>query len=224
MPRTRRTIVEGQPHHITQRGNYRQKIFETDKDRKQYLEWIEKYSQKYKVKILAYCLMSNHVHFVVIPVESDSLSKLFNTAHMRYSHYYNKKKKAKGHLWQGRFYSCILGDEHLKTTARYVERNPVRAKIVKKAEQWAWSSAKANMDEGVGEISITGMRGYFDISGKDWKDYIKEKDAVGFIDEIRKATNMSRAMGTEAFIGKLEKKLGVSLRLISQGRPFKEKN
>ena len=222
MPRTRRVIIEGLPHHITQRGNYRQNIFEADKDRKQYLEWIEKYSGKYKVKILAYCLMTNHVHFIVIPEESDSLSRLFNTAHMRYSHYYNKKKKAKGHLWQGRFYSCILDDEHLKKAARYVERNPVRAKIVKKAEEWRWSSASTNMDEGVGELRITGMRGYFEINGKDWKDYLKEKDEVGFVDEIRKATNMSRAMGRESFIEKIEKMLGVSLKLIAQGRPCKE--
>ncbi len=224
MPRTGRAIIEGLPHHITQRGNYGQNIFETDKDRKQYLEWIEKYSRKYKVIVLSYCLMSNHVHFIVIPAEKESLSKLFNTAHMRYSHYYNKKKKVKGHLWQGRYFSCILDDEHLKKAARYVERNPVRAGIVKKVEEWSWSSAKDNADEGSGEIKITGIRGYFEISGKDWKDYVKEKDAVGFVAEIRKATNMSRALGNDGFILKLEKKLGVSLKLIGRGRPVKEKN
>ncbi len=219
MPRTRRVIVEGMPYHITQRGNYRQAIFETDKDREQYLAWIEEYSVKYKVYILAYCLMSNHVHFVAIPKEQESLAKLFSATHMRYSHYFNKKKKAKGHLWQGRFYSCILGDEHIKEAARYVELNPVRAKLVKKAEDWKWSSAKFNMDDGAGKIKITGMTGYYEITGKEWKEYVREKESKEFVGEIRKATNMSRAMGSESFIAKLEKKFGLNLRLTKQGRP-----
>ena len=221
MPRIRRTIVAGMPHHVTQRGNYRQKIFDTDADRRQYLEWIEHYSGKYKVKVIAFCLMSNHVHFIVIPQNSDSLAKLFNTTHMRYSQYYNKKKKEKGHLWQGRYFSCVLGDDRMRKAARYVERNPVRAKLVKRAEDWSWSSAKFNMGEGESQIQIDGIGAYYEVTGSEWKEYVQEKDEAEFVQEIRTATNMSRALGSAKFIESIERKLGVSLKLIGRGRPSK---
>ena len=75
MPRIARIVAVGLPHHITQRGNYRQEVFLDDSDRRQYLFWIQEYSLKYHLSILAYCLMSNHVHFIAIPQEEDSLAK-----------------------------------------------------------------------------------------------------------------------------------------------------
>ena len=85
MPRIARVVAVGIPHHITQRGNYRQDVFLDDSDRRKYLLWIQEYSQKYHLNILAYCLMRNHVHFIAIPQKEDSLARTFNTAHMRYS-------------------------------------------------------------------------------------------------------------------------------------------
>ena len=93
MPRTARIVVPDLPYHITQRGNYRQDVFEDDEDRLGYLSWIDEYSKKYKLSIVAYCLMDNHVHFIAIPREEDSLAKVFSISHMRYSQYFNKKKK-----------------------------------------------------------------------------------------------------------------------------------
>ena len=145
MPRIARIVAVGLPHHITQRGNYRQEVFLDDSDRRQYLSWIQDYSLKYRLSILAYCLMPNHVHYIAIPQEEDSLAKTFNIAHMRYSQYFNKKIKAGGHLWQGRFYSCILDEPHLLMAAKYIERNPVRARLVKKPWEWRWSSAPAHI-------------------------------------------------------------------------------
>ncbi|MFH1824348.1 MAG: transposase [Candidatus Firestonebacteria bacterium] len=220
MPRIKRVVVVGTPHHITQRGNYRQKVFDSDEDRKQYLSWIEEYSKKYNVEIIAYCLMSNHIHFVVVPTEERSIGKLFNTVHMRYSQYYNKKKKQSGHLWQGRFYSCILDEDCLKEATRYVERNPVRAKMVENTIEWKWSSAKNNIGEGCGEIDVLGIKKYLKIDGKEWNEFISEKDSEEFVHNIRKATNMSRAIGKEEFIEKLEKKIGVGLKLVGRGRPW----
>ena len=131
MPRQSRIVIPDTVHHITQRGNYRQDIFDGPNNYRQYCEWINKYAQEYDVEVIGYCLMRNHVHFIVIPKQENSLAKLFNTVHMRYSQYINRKRGVKGHLWQGRFYSCILDDAHLYRAIRYVENNPVRAKIVK---------------------------------------------------------------------------------------------
>ncbi len=91
MPRIARVVAKGYPHHVTQRGNYRQPVFEED-DYVQYLEWLKDYGKKYSLKIWAYCLMSNHVHFVCVPTEEDSLALTFNSLHMRYSQYFNQKK------------------------------------------------------------------------------------------------------------------------------------
>src|SRR5512139_3562363 len=104
MPRIARAVAVGFPHHITQRGNYRQSVFQSDKDYLQYKEWLTQYSTKYALKIWAYCLMSNHLHFVAVPLQGDALAKAFNALHMRYSQYANTKQDNRGHLWQGRFF------------------------------------------------------------------------------------------------------------------------
>ena len=153
MPRAARVVFEGVVHHITQRGNYRQKIFEDSADRKKYIEFVSEYSRKYQMKIYAYCLMTNHVHFLAAPLRRDSLAMTFKYANMRYSTYFNKKNRRSGHLWQGRFYSCPLHHDHALEALRYVERNPVRAKMVQFPWEYEWSSAR----EHVGFIEEPGI-------------------------------------------------------------------
>ncbi|MEA2022146.1 MAG: transposase, partial [Candidatus Caldatribacteriota bacterium] len=87
MPRIARVVAAGYPHHITQRGNYRQKIFAGDTDRRKYLSLLKEESKRYNLIILAYCLISNHVHFMVIPQREDSLGKVFKYTNMKYSQY-----------------------------------------------------------------------------------------------------------------------------------------
>src|SRR3989339_2241892 len=102
MPRISRIVALNLPHHIIQRGNYRQNVFAHDSDRKKYLKFIAYYSKKYYLEIVSYCLMDNHVHFIVIPKAEDSLAKTFSISHTLYSRYYNNKNGLSGHLWQGR--------------------------------------------------------------------------------------------------------------------------
>ena len=80
-------IVPGEAHHITQRGNNRQVVFEDDVDYSQYCDWINTYALKSGVEVLAYCLMTNHVHFIIIPEDEVGVSRLFNTVHMRHVHF-----------------------------------------------------------------------------------------------------------------------------------------
>jgi len=157
MPRRARVVFEGVVHHITQRGNYRQNVFEDDSDKSKYIEFIREYSEKYGMKIYAYCLMSNHVHFIAAPVKEDSLAMTFKYSNMRYSSYFNRKNKRSGHLWQGRFYSCPLQFEHALEALRYVERNPVRARMVELPWEYEWSSAREHV----------GFDGEIDTSTKD---------------------------------------------------------
>ncbi len=221
MPRIARIVALDLPHHITQRGNYGQDVFLDDNDRIRYLSWIQEYSSKFHLSVLAYCLMQNHVHFVVIPRREDSLARTFNTAHMRYSQYFNKKMKGRGHLWQGRFYSCILDETHLITAIRYIERNPARARLVKKPWEWKWSSALAHIGKGEPLIKLADMSRLIDMSFDSWRQYLEYKEDKGLIDTIRKHTLTGRPLGTEAFIQGLEKMLRRRLHALPRGRPKK---
>ena len=109
--------------------------------RDQYLAWLKEYCHKHHVSILAYCLMTNHTHLIVVPKKADALQKAFKPLHMRYAQYMNRQKGWSGHLWQGRFFSSALDADYLQACVRYVELNPVRAGLVKKAEDYPWSSA-----------------------------------------------------------------------------------
>jgi len=223
MPRIARVVVVGLPHHITQKGNYRQDVFLDADHRKRYLAWIQEYSFKYGVSILAYCLMRNHVHFIAVPAKDDSLAKTFNTAHMRYSQYFNKKLKQRGHLWQGRFYSCVLDESHLILAARYIERNPVRAGIVEEPWQWPWSSAVAHINEG--EVGLIELGDLFRITGmsyNSWKGFLDSADETSFLQRIRKYTLTGRPLGETVFMDKLEDKLNRRLCALPRGRPKKE--
>lgn len=222
MPRIGRIVAVGLPHHITQRGNYRQDVFVDDKDRENYLLWVQEYSQKFDLSILVYCLMQNHVHFIAIPAREDSLAKTFHTVHMRYSQYFNRKLKATGHLWQGRFYSCVLDEPHAIVAAKYIERNPVRAKMVKEPWQWRWSSALEHVNKSVGATLKSGD--FFKITemgyGR-WKEYIGSKDDENRLNEIKRHTLSGRPLGSNPFIEELEKRFGRRLFALPIGRPKK---
>jgi len=225
MARVARIVAVEHPHHITQRGNNRQIVFNNDTDRKKYLTLVKKYMEQYKISVLSYCLMPNHVHLVVIPHKKDSLAKTFNFAHMRYSQYFNKKTDSCGHLWQGRFYSCILDEPHLIMAARYIERNPVRAKMVKKAWQWKWSSAAYNAGMKEKDILVENpLAEYIGEKQSDWKKRLEERDSERFIKQIKMQTAKGLPLALDGFIGKLEEKLGRNLKAKPRGRPWNERN
>ncbi len=221
MPRTARIVAPGYPYHITQRGNYRQNIFDCDEDRFQYLAWLEEYGARYGLSLYAYCLMDNHVHFIAVPQNDDSLARVFSITHMRYSQYLNKKRNASGHLWQGRFYSGVLDEPYLMAALRYVERNPVRAKIVTRARDWKWSSAPVHCGGEKGSIRLASMKDLVEIDSVSWEDYLVGEEDEAQIDAIRTHTIKGRPLGRESFIEKLEKMAGRILTVKPRGRPKK---
>ncbi len=138
---------------------------------------------------------------------------------MRYSQYFNKKKKASGHLWQGRFYSCVMDEDFLVTALRYVERNPVRAGIVGKPWQWKWSSAGEHVGKRNGIINLENITTLIDTTVKEWKEYIDLDENEEEVNNIRKHTMLGRPLGTKNFIAKLGKRLGRVLSVLPRGRP-----
>ena len=123
MPRISRAVAKGYPHHIIQRGNNRESVFFDDEDRKQYLSLLKKYSEKWSAPVLAYCLMSNHVHLMVRPLSDDSLYKMMQGLTLCYTQYVNRKYQRTGRLWESRYHSCIVDKEqYLWAVARYIEQ------------------------------------------------------------------------------------------------------
>lgn len=221
MPRTARIVLKDLPHHVTQRGNYRQKIFYARKDYERYLDWMRDGIEKYQLSIFAYCLMPNHVHFVAVPKREDSLARAFNVCHMKYAQYIHRRKSLTGHLWQGRFFSCALDEAHLYSAIRYVENNPVRANLVKKPEDWPWSSAGDHMGKRLGALMLEKpLTQQLDV--KDWGQYLQQEEEKEVL-AIRLHTQRGKPLMKDVFIEALEKKLGVSLRIKRAGRPSKNK-
>jgi len=223
MPRIARVVAAGHPHHITQRGNYQQKIFADDTDRRKYLSLLQEESKRYHLTILAYCLMSNHVHFMAIPQEEDSLGKVFKYTNMKYSQYYNKKMKVSGHLFQGRFFSCVLDEQHMIACARYIERNPVRANLVRKPCLWPYSSAKIHC--GIDKYDPLGTNqlfNYMEQEPKAWKKFIETSDNPDDMKGLREKTRTGRPLGSNDFTEKLEGQLKRVFKLKPKGRPKKK--
>jgi len=222
MPRQARIVIPKIPHHVTQRGNYRQDVFEEAGDYSRYCIWMGQYAEKYGLKILAYCLMRNHVHFIVVPREAESLARVFNTLHMRYAQYVNHRNEARGHLWQGRFYSCFMDTGHLYHAIRYVERNPVRVGIVENAWDYQWSSARVHAGEAGGKGLIAVDTHKFPMDSMQWKEYLQAEDEP-VEEELRLKTQRGLVLGSSKFVKRLEQKLERSLACLNPGRPKKEK-
>lgn len=221
MPRLARVVGVGLPHHIVQRGNCRQRVFESEYDREYYLRLISECSSRAGLSILAYCLMTNHVHFIAIPKKKDSMARTFNSAHMRYSQYFNYKHKLIGHLWQGRYFSCVLDERHLIAAARYVERNPLRAALVGSAENWKWSSAAVHCVR-AGDpfgFSLDSLLEILGLSGRGWRELLDEAQAETEISEIRAHTSVGRPLGNKSFLAGIEKRLGRRVGAMPPGRP-----
>jgi putative transposase len=222
MPRLPRTVFAVVPHHVTQRGNRREDIFFTDEDRETYLAWLHEYSDKHRLEVLAYCLMTNHIHLVVVPETDEGLHLVLKPLHMRYAQRINRMRGWKGHLWQGRFFSSPLDEAYLWAAVRYVERNPVRAGMERRAENYRWSSAAAHCGhrtDSLLNLDSAWSKQFTAID--DWSAWLAEGDETEEIRILRQNADKGLPCGNADFIRRLEKKVGRQLAYRPQGRPRK---
>jgi len=215
MARLARVVVPNYPHHVTQRGNRRQKTFFCEDDYHAYIDLIAEAKSKASVDVWAYCLMPNHVHLVVVPEETDSLAALFRDAHRRYTRRINTREGWCGHLWQERFHSFVMDERHLLAAARYTELNPVRAGLCSRPDEWRWSSIHAHLRrEDDSLVTVAPLLNRIN----DWHGYLAEGDPESEIDEIRVHASTGRPFGGAAFLARLEVLTGRRLRKRSAGR------
>lgn len=191
-------------------------IFTCDEDRKAYLAFIAEECRRHDVEVLAWCLMTNHVHFIAVPKTENSLARAFGEAHRRYTRMKNFAEKVRGYLFQGRFSSSVLDQTHLYAAVRYVEQNPVRAGMTMQACDYPWSSARFHLgivadDPLVVDRTLLGLI-------TDWEEFLADSDANGTAAVVA-ATRTGRPAGDADFLAELEKKTGRSMCKKPAGRP-----
>jgi putative transposase len=198
MPRTSRIVIPGIAHHITQRGNRQMPIFFTDHDRHYYIDVLTKACAAQEVKCLAWCLMDNHVHLILLPPAADALRATLASAHTKYAQHVNLRQGLSGHLFQGRYASYAMNDSHLMVATRYVENNPVKAGLVSDAADWRWSSARAHLfGEDDGLTNVAAMAQHIG----NWRAYLADGvEAADRDDAVEAAMRSGVPLGPQEWV------------------------
>jgi REP-associated tyrosine transposase len=213
MARLARVVVPGYPHHVTQRGNRRQETFFGPEDYEAYRALMSEWCAQCGVQVWAYCLMPNHVHLIAVPESEDSLRRAIGEAHRRYTRAVNSREGWRGHLWQGRFASFVMDEAHLLAAARYVELDPVRARLVRRPEDYLWSSARAHLAGADDELATAQALLALE---PEWEEFLSlglpESEAI----VLRRHERTGRPAGSTSFVAELEALTG---RLLGRQRP-----
>ncbi|MBD3775383.1 MAG: transposase [Halothiobacillus sp.] len=225
MARLARIVIPGVPHHVTQRGNRRLPVFFSDDDRRDYLQLVGAAASAAGTRFLAWCLMDNHVHLILVPQDEDGLRATLGEVHRRYTRMVNFREGWRGHLFQGRFASYPMDYVHLMAAVRYVENNPVAAGMVKRAEGWAWSSARSHIEGRQTRLDpLTDMAA---LAGavKTWRAMLRHGLEAGGLDApgeaaadaIEARLRTGRPLATDAWIAKQEQATGQRMRQAKRG-------
>lgn len=215
MARIARITVPGLPHHVTQRGNGRQKVFFSDADYALYRDLLAAHCRAAQVEVWAWCLMPNHVHLLLVPNDEDGLRSALSKVHRNYAGIIHARENKTGHFWQGRFGSVALDEDHLLNAFCYVALNPVRAHLVRNAADWPWASSRAYLlgeDDGITQRAPMLSR-FPDMAGLLENPRVEDKAAF---DRLRQAETIGRPLGSNEFLQALGEKLG---RTLAPGKP-----
>jgi len=225
MARLARVVIPHVAHHITQRGNRRLPIFFSDEDRTAYLQLLAEGCAATATRCLAWCLMDNHVHLILVPESAAGLRSALGEAHRRYTRRVNLREGWRGYLFQGRFASYAMDDAHLIAAVRYVEKNPVAARIVERAEDWRWSSARSHVagkrvaDDPLTDVKALGMH------VRNWRALLRHGAELGDSGRAGEATaeaiearlRTGRPLAVEQWLIAQEEALGRPLRPLKRG-------
>jgi putative transposase len=213
MARLARVVAPGFAHYVTQRGNRGEQTFFGDDDYQYYVELMGQWCGVHQVEILAYCLMPNHVHLIAVPKSADGLGRAIGEVHRRFTRMVNSREGWRGHLWQGRFASFVLDKPHVLTAARYVELNPVRARLINTPGRYRWSSALAHVRGR--DDALVRVAPLLKLVPK-WRRFLARVIREEDIERLRAHERAGRPLGDEAFLASLEQNLG---RILKRQKP-----
>lgn len=225
MARLQRISPVGIPIHVIQRGNNRHSCFASPEDYAAYLNWLKDYSKKFSVSIHAWVLMTNHVHLLCTPEKEGAVSQMMQALGRRYVPYFNHQYRRSGTLWEGRYRSCLIqAEDYLLEVYRYIELNPVRARMVAAPGDYAWSSYPINA---LGKESdlCTPHSEYLRLSKRkahrlgEYRALFEHHVEDGLLTEIREGLNKGMALGNDRFKDEIEVLTGRRLKPKKAGRP-----
>ncbi len=214
MARLPRIAIPHLPYHVTQRGNRRQSVFFRADDYRTYLVLLREESERWHLRIWAYCLMPNHVHLIVWPEGDQSLTRAVAETHRRYTRHINFRERWRGYLWQGRFGSVPLDEGHLIAAVRYVEHNPVAAGLVIQAAEYPWSSAKAHV-LGLPDPILSPC--FLTEQIVDWATFLSSTADPTTSRRLERQVHTGRPYGSDEFLDHLERRVGHRLRRLPPG-------
>jgi len=220
MARLARVVIPGHPHHVTQRGNGRAQTFFGDGDYALYRDLLATHCRTAGVEVWAWCLMPNHVHLILVPSDADGLRRALARVHRIYAGTIQTRRKRTGHFWQGRFGAVAMDEQYLAAAVRYVSLNPVRARLVERAQDWRWSSTRAHLrgkDDGL--TALAPVRDRF----PDFADLLACEPEADLFDSLREAESIGRPLGDGRFLARLERKTGRVLKPGKRGPKPSEK-
>ena len=210
MPRKPRFKLTGVPQHIIQRGNNREPCFLAVEDCQRYLEDLAEAAMKYRCCIHAYVLMTNHVHLLATPMIEYGLSSMMQALGRRYVRYFNTTYKRTGTLWEGRYKASLIdSDKYLLTCMRYIELNPVRARMVGHPGEYKWSSYHANTQLKE-DVLVHSHPVYTQLGGSDekrkacYRELFRDHIDSNTVQQIREALNQELVLGHSRFKEKIE--------------------
>jgi len=228
MGRLPRTIDEGLVYHALNRGNNRADVFQDDADRLAFLQALAKTKERYPFRLLGYCLMTNHFHLLLQPESGQSISRILQSLTVAHTWRYHKRHRTSGHVWQGRFKSPVVQDDaHLLVVLRYIEANPLRAKMVADPDVYRWSSFPAHglgRDdplvnafpewEGLGRTEAERRRR--------WRARVCAAQNEAELMTVRGSLRSGRPFATSEWTGQMAERLNIELIPRPRGRPRKE--
>lgn len=203
MARLARVVIPGLPHHVTQRGNGGARTFFSDEDFALYRDLLGAACRAAEVEVWAWCLMPNHVHLVLVPSDRDGLRRALASVHRRYAGVIHARRRRTGHFWQGRFGCVVMDEDHLAAALRYVSLNPVRARLVRRARDWRWSSVRAHCDDRDDGITA---RAPIHERYPEFAAFLAEEVDGGMMDSLRRAESVGRPLGDPGFLAAIERR------------------
>jgi putative transposase len=214
MARLARVVIPGHPHHVTQRGNGRARTFFGDADYALYRDLLAENCRAAEVEVWGWCLMPNHVHLILVPSDPDGLRRALARVHRHYAGVIQARRKRSGHFWQGRFGAVAMDEEHLAAALRYVALNPVRARLVKRAQDWRWSSTRAHLrDKDDGLTARAAIEDRF----PHFADLLADEPEADLFDRLRAAESIGRPLGNDKFLARIERLTGRRLKPAKRG-------